>query len=167
VRNARRRGLSETHAEAVCGLLRVALLDEDPASTERYARATLRYYRADHPERWSVLLDIAEARLRLGAPIRAAALLHEALQRPELDLAGQVRALSMLVRAEGVLGDRVALADAWHRATELIVAQGSTSDGARLLLLLARSVRKCVQTCRRTPPGHALSGGRRVQAIPR
>jgi hypothetical protein len=82
-----------------------------------------------------VLLDVAEAELRRGQPGRAADLLREAL-RTRIDPLARIRAVTMLVRAEGGRGDRTTVQEEWHRAAALIDACG-TDDGPRLLLDLA------------------------------
>jgi tetratricopeptide (TPR) repeat protein len=138
VRLARRRGLSETQGQAVRGLLRIALREGDDVAAEGYANSALRLHRLEHPGRGSVLLDVAEARIRRGAHAGAARLLSEALSSPT-ETNERVRALTMLVRVAGATGDRVGVADAWHRAMDLIEAHGSTAMGARLLLGLARA----------------------------
>ena len=138
LRLARRRSLYEVHREALAGLLRVALQEEDQPAAERYARSIFRMYGRDHPERRKVLLDVAEMELRRGRYERASAQLHEAL-RSRLRTDEHVRALTMLVRAAGGAGDRDQLQAAWHGALALIDSYGSTSAGARLLLALARA----------------------------
>jgi hypothetical protein len=138
VRLARRRGLTETQGHAVRGLLRIALREGDDVAAEGYANSALRLHRFEHPERGSVLLDVAEARIRRGAHARAAALLREALSL-QTETVAKVRALTMLVRVAGAMGDRMGVEDAWHDALDLIEAHGSTALGARLLLGLARA----------------------------
>jgi hypothetical protein len=138
VRLARRRGLTETQGQAVRGLLRIALREGDDVAAEGYANSALRLHRLEHPERGSVLLDVAEARIRRGAHARAAALLREALPS-QTGTVEKVRALAMLVSVAGAMGDRIGVEDAWHDALDLIEAHGSTALGARLLLGLARA----------------------------
>jgi hypothetical protein len=138
LRFARRWSLSETHCQAVRGLLRIALREGDDVAAERYANAAQRLHGLEHPERGSVLLDVAEACIRRSAHTRAAVLLRQALpSRSDTD--EQVRALTMLVRVAGAKGDRAGVEDAWHRAIEVIEPHGATAPGARLLLSLARA----------------------------
>lgn len=138
LRLSRRRGLHETKCRALGGLLRLALQEEDQAAAERYAGHALRVLGRDHPERGSVLLDVAEVELRRSHYARAAARLNEAL-RSQIGTDGQVRAWTMLVRAAGGVGDDNGVESAWHRALDLIDTFGSTSAAARLLLGLARA----------------------------
>jgi len=138
LRQARRRGLYETHREALAGLLRIALREEDQPVSEGYARSIFRMYGRDHPDRGKVLLDVAEMELRRVRHVRAAALLHEAL-RSQIGTDEQARALTMLVRAAGGAGDQDLLHSAWERTLGLIDTYGSTSAAARLLLVLAHA----------------------------
>jgi tetratricopeptide (TPR) repeat protein len=138
LRLARRFALSGTHGRALSGLLRVELRGTDQPAAERYARSALRFHGREHPDRGSVLLDVAEVELRRSNHARAAALLREALQQRS-DTQDQVRALTMLIRAAGGAGDRAVVEEAWHRALGLIEAFGPCADGVRLLLALARA----------------------------
>jgi tetratricopeptide (TPR) repeat protein len=138
LRQARRRGLYETHREAVAGLLRIALREEDQLAAQGYARSVFRMYGRDHSYRGKVLLDVGEMELRRGRHARAAKLLQEAL-RLRIGTDEQVRALTMLVRAAGGAGERDLLDTAWERALALIDTYGSTSAGAHQLLALARA----------------------------
>jgi tetratricopeptide (TPR) repeat protein len=138
VRLARRRGLTETQGQAVRGLLRIALREGDDVAAEGYADSAMRLHHLEHPERASVLLDVAEARIRCGAHARAAALLREALPS-QTGTVEKVRALTMLVRVAGAMEDRVGVEEAWHGAMDLIEAHGSTALGAGLLFGLARA----------------------------
>ena len=138
LRLARRHSLYEARREALAGLLRLALCEEDQPAAERYARSIFRMYGRDHPDRGRALLDVAETELRKGRHARASTLLHEAL-RSRIGTGEQVRALTMLVRAEGGAGDREMMQAAWQRALDLIDTYSSTSAGARLLLALARA----------------------------
>jgi tetratricopeptide (TPR) repeat protein len=138
LRQARRRGLYETHREALAGLLRIALREEDQPAAAGYAGSIFRMYGRDHPDRGKVLLDVAEMELRRARHARAAKLLHEAL-RSRFGTDEQVRALTMLVRAAGGAGDHDLLHSAWERTLGVIDAYGSTSAAARLLLALARA----------------------------
>jgi tetratricopeptide (TPR) repeat protein len=138
LRLARHCGLYETQGRALSGLLRVALYEADQAATGRYAKSALRFHRREHPDRGSVLLDVAEAELRRGGYIRAVALLREALPM-QTDTQDEVRALTMQVRASGGVDDRAAVEEAWHRTLALIEVFGPCADGVRLLLTLARA----------------------------
>jgi tetratricopeptide (TPR) repeat protein len=138
LRQARRRGLYETRREALAGLLRIALREEDQPDAERYARSIPRMYGRNHPQRGNVLMDVAEMELRRGRHTHAAALLHEAL-RSRIGTDEQVRALTILVRAAGGAGDRDLLGATWQRGLGLIDSYGSTPAAARLLLALARA----------------------------
>ena len=137
-RLARRRGLHAMDGPAVSGLLRIALLEGDDVAAELYAKSALRLHGRNHPDRGSVLLDVAEVELRRSRHRRATVLLEEAL-RTRTEPFDQVRALTKLVRAAGGDGNRAAVQEAWHRATGLIDAFGSGGAGARLLLGLARA----------------------------
>jgi hypothetical protein len=163
MRLARRRGLSETQGQAVRGLLRIALSEGEDVAAEGYANSALRLHRLKHPERGSVLLDVAEVRIRRGAPARAATLLREALSS-QTGTVEKVRALTMLVRVAGAMGDRVGVEDAWHGAVDLIEAHGSTALGARLLLGLARAGAEAMAEAQADLAAHraqrwALAGG--------
>jgi tetratricopeptide (TPR) repeat protein len=138
LRQARRRGLYETRREALAGLLRIALREEDQSEAERYGRSIPRLYGRNHPQRGKVLMDVAEMELRRGRYAQAAALLHEAL-RSRIGTDERVRALTILVRAAGGAGDSDLLGATWQRGLGLIDSYGSTPAAARLLLALARA----------------------------
>jgi hypothetical protein len=133
----RRRSLGDIYFRAASALLRIALRTGDHAEAEMYAAIARRPHGRLRPDRGGVLLDVAELELRLGRCAEAAKLLGKALAG-RMSPGEQVRALTMLVRAEGGRGDRKAVQDAWHRAVALIDAC-TTSDGPRLLLCLARA----------------------------
>jgi tetratricopeptide (TPR) repeat protein len=139
VRHARRHGLYELQGRAVHGLLRIALREQDHSAAAQQARRVLRFYRRGHSKRGAVLLDAAEAELRGGAYASAAAMLREALTLRLDTTREQVRAHTMLIRTAGGLDDRRSVEHAWHRALVLIDAHGSSPEGIRLLLNLARA----------------------------
>jgi hypothetical protein len=102
----------------------------------QYARSAMHCHGPRHPD---LVLDVAEVELRLGNRDRAAALLRESLAACE-GTGGQVRALTMLVRA---VEDRAVVEEAWYRAAALIETGAPREDAARLLLDLARA---CAET---------------------
>jgi tetratricopeptide (TPR) repeat protein len=162
LRLARRHGLNETHGRALSGLLRVALREGDQAATGRYAKSALRFHRREHPDRGSVLLDVAEAELRRAGHTRAVVLLREALPM-QTDTQDEVRALTMLVRASGGAVDRATMEETWHRAVTLIEAFGACADGVRLLLTLARAGAEVMEEAHADVAAHrALAWSERV-----
>jgi hypothetical protein len=162
LRLARRYALSETHGRALSGLLRVALRETDQLAAERYARSALRFHGREHPDRGSVLLDVAEVELRRSGHARAVMLLREALPL-RTDTQDQVRALTMLVRAAGGAGDRAAVEEAWHRALALIDAFGACADGVHLLLALARAGAEAMEEAHADVAAHqALAWSARI-----
>jgi hypothetical protein len=165
LRLARHCGLYETQGRALSGLLRVALCEADQAATGRYAKSALRFHRREHPDRGSVLLDVAEAELRRGGYIRAVALLREALPM-QTDTQGEVRALTMLVRASGGVDDRAGVEEAWHRTLALIEVFGPCADGVRLLLTLARAGAEVMEEANADVVAHRHSHGRRTSDKP-
>jgi tetratricopeptide (TPR) repeat protein len=139
MRVARRYALQKTTGKAVSGLLRVAVREDDQEAAERYAVLALRAHREDDLDRAGVMLEVAEVESRAGAHERAALLLRKAL--PKLtDAEREVRALILLVRVLGALGDRYGVEDAWHRAMDVIEdAYGNSEEAVRMLLALARA----------------------------
>lgn len=141
LRMARRsRGRSKTVEEAMSGLLRIALRQDDQVAAHRYAEWVLRSRRRDLPRPVSVLLDVAEVEVRNGEHNRAVVLLRKALPRVT-DENEEVRALILLVRALGAVGDWLGVEEAWHHALDVIdgVSSGGSPEAARLLLVLARA----------------------------
>lgn len=145
MRVARRYALQKTMGTALSGLLRVAVREDDQEAAERYAVLALRAHRGDDPDRARVMLEVAEVELRRGTHERAALLLRKAL--PKLTNAErEVRALILLVRVLGALGDRYGVEDAWQRAMEVIEdAYGYSEEAVRMLLTLARAGAEVLQ----------------------
>lgn len=143
LRISRRHGLTEPVECAVSGLLRVALRQGDQEAAERYAGWALRIHRQGHPRRASVLVDAAEVELRRGAHVRAEEMARTAL--PGLAGAEEVRALIVLVRALGGIGEGQGVEYAWHRALDAIDPYGCSGEAVRWLLALAHAGAEVLQ----------------------
>jgi tetratricopeptide (TPR) repeat protein len=144
LRASRRWGLQDTMGHAVSGLLRVALRQEDQEAAERYVVRALRIHRRGHPRHASVLVDAAEVELRRGAHARAEEMLRTAL--PGLAGAEELRALILLVRALGGIGEGQGVGYAWHRALDVIDDEyGCSGEAVRSLLTLAHAGAELLQ----------------------
>lgn len=145
MRVGRRWGLVETVGEALRGLLRVALLQDDQGAAERYAPMVLRKHRVEHPQRAGVLLEVAEVEVRRGDYERAERMLRTALSGL-ISAEQEVRGLVLLIRVSGFLGDWQSVECVWHRAEDMIEdAYGLSHEGVRALLVLARAGAELLQ----------------------
>ena len=125
-------------SETALAKFRRALRQEDQEAAERYAGWALSTHRREHPRRARVLVDVAEVELRRGAHERAEAMLRTAL--PGLAGVEEVRALILLVRALGGVGEGQSVEYAWHRALDVIDDEyGCSGAAARWLLKLAHA----------------------------
>ena len=138
LRASRRHGMQQARADAVLGLLRLAITAGDREAIDRLQDLAQRSFGHDHPRRPELILTLARLWIDTGEQQMA----REALRRlvPELETDQDRMALSaLLARAEVEPGTPTSIAEVWHDVWTMAEARRGARACERALVDLALS----------------------------